>query len=59
MANAVPPFDVLNQNYPNFVSVETVKRLIGGASTILTLRPRSNGSAARTATPALSGCHVR
>ena len=31
MANAVPPFDVLNQNYPNFVSVETVKRLIGGA----------------------------
>ena len=31
MANAVPPFDVLNRNYPNFVSVETVKRLIGGA----------------------------
>ena len=30
MANAVPPFDVLNKNYPNFVSVETVKRLIGG-----------------------------
>jgi hypothetical protein len=24
------PFDVLNRNYPNFVSVETVKRLIGG-----------------------------
>ena len=31
MASAVPPFDVLNKNYPNFVSVETVKRLIGGA----------------------------
>jgi len=31
MASAVPSFDLLNQNYPNFVSVETVKRLIGGA----------------------------
>jgi hypothetical protein len=26
----VPAFDVLNENYPNFFSVETVKRLIGG-----------------------------
>ena len=31
MADTVPAFDVLNRNYPNFVSVETVKRLIGGA----------------------------
>jgi Type VI secretion system (T6SS), amidase effector protein 4 len=31
VASAVPSFDLLNQNYPNFVSIETVKRLMGGA----------------------------
>ena len=45
MANAVPPFDMLNKNYPNFVSVERSNVSLAGASTTLTPRQQWLGGA--------------
>ena len=57
MANAIPQFDVLNKNYPNFVSVETVKRLIGGGVNDLDAPPDQQwlgGASGNTCTIRLS-----
>ncbi len=59
MAATIPAFDLLNAHYPNFVSVHTVKKLIGGGIDDTGLPPEKQwlgGDSGNTCTIRLSRC---